>query len=72
MKSLLFLLILLLTTTLFASENLFQGKNHDGKSITVNFDKANNKYILQFDSKNPVFFPADDSQKLIDLFVALL
>lgn len=45
--------------------------NKEGNPITVDFDKKENRYVLQFDKKNPVYFPAKDPDKLVDLFVAV-
>ncbi len=70
MKSL-FFLSLILSANLYAQELLFEGTNKEGKPITVDFNKKVNSYVLQFDKKNPIYFPANEPDKLVDLFVAV-
>ncbi len=55
MKSLLFL-SLILSANLYAQELLFEGTNKEGKPITVDFDKKENRYVLQFDKKKSCLF----------------
>lgn len=70
MKSLLFL-SLILSANIYAQELLFEGANKNGKTITVDFNKKENRYVLQYDKKNPIYFPANEPDKLVDLFVAV-